>query len=302
MNRQQFKLETDLNTLRAFIAVVEEGGFSAASKRIHRTQSAISVQIAKLEDQLGVKLLERTSRSVQMTKAGETFMSYASRILELMDEATLAVSAPDDAALLRVGFVEYLAPQHLHTLLTHFRRAHPNCELSLMLGWGGPLLDALNQGELDVVFAGPEGDGGHLLWEEPLAWTGTINESENEFSAPLDLILMPPPCSYRKIVFDTLTKIAMPWKLVIEVNSLQAVQSSIQARMGVTILPRSAIQDDMPIIEGVLPELPKTAILSYLRPGLSNPYAQRFIDYLLSSHNPSQIDENEHPSSKEALK
>jgi DNA-binding transcriptional LysR family regulator len=277
-NRQQFKLDTDLNCLRSLIAVAEEGGFSAAAKRIHRTQSAICVQIAKLEDQLNAKLLERNSRSVVPTPAGEAFLSYARRILALADEAVLAVAAPAEPALLRVGFVEYLAPHHLHTLLAQFRQTHPNCDLSLTVGWGPPLLESLDKGELDLVFAGPVKGRGQLLWEEPLLWTGTLTDP----NAPLELVLMPAPCAYRKIVFDALTQIAKPWKLSIEANSVQAVQSSIRAGLGVTILPISAIRDDMPVIKGILPNLPDTAVKSYINPDLANPYAQRFVDFLLA--------------------
>ena len=103
-NRLAFKLETDLISLRTLVAVIEEGGFTAAARRVNRTQSAISLQIAKLEERLGVKLLERTSRSVSITVAGETFVSYARRILELADEAILAVTSPGEATVLRVGF------------------------------------------------------------------------------------------------------------------------------------------------------------------------------------------------------
>ena len=195
-NRSQFKLETDLICLRSLIAVVEEGGFSAAAKRIYRTQSAISLQIAKLEERLNTKLLDRTSRSISVTPAGETFVSYARRILELADEAVLAVTAPGETTLLRVGFAEYLAPQHLHTLLARFRRAHPNCDLSLVLGAGSMMLEALDRDELDVVFAGPEADKGQVLWEEPLVWTGTSNLANNP-AAPIELVLMHAPCSYR---------------------------------------------------------------------------------------------------------
>ena len=120
-NRSPFKLDTDLLSLRALIAVVEEGGFSAAARRVHRSQSAVSLQVAKLEERLNTRLLERTSRSVSLTPAGETFISYARRILEMADEAMLAVTAPEESTLLRVGFAEYLAPQHLHNLLAQFR-------------------------------------------------------------------------------------------------------------------------------------------------------------------------------------
>lgn len=279
-NRSQFKLETDLISLRSLVAVVEEGGFSAAAKRIGRTQSAVSLQIGKLEERLNTRLLDRTSRSVSLTPAGETFLSYARRILELADEAMLAVTSPDEATLLRVGFADYLAPQHLHTLLARFRRAHPNCDLSLVLGMGTEMLELMDQGNLDVVFAGPEAEHGKLLWEEPLVWTGTSNLEEGS-DDPIDLVLMPTPCSYRKIAFDSLTRAGKTWKLSIEANSVQAVQSAIQAGLGISVLPLSVVQENMPLISEKLPPLPNTSVLSYLRSDTTHPYAQRFIDFLI---------------------
>ena len=247
-NRSQFKLEADLISLRSLVAVVEEGGFTAAERRIGRSQSAISLQVAKLEERLGIKLLERTSRSVSITPAGETFVSYARRILELADEAVLALTAPDESALLRVGFTEYLVPQHLHTLLTRFRRAHPNCDLSLVLGLGSEMLESLDRGELDVVIAGPERDDGRVLWHEPMVWTGE-NKLVNAPDSTFELVMMHAPCSYRKIAFDALTKVGIPFKLSIDANSVQAVQSAVRADLGVSVLPVSAVLEGMPIIK-----------------------------------------------------
>jgi len=280
-NRTKFKLETDLLSLRSLVAVVEEGGFSAAARRIGRTQSAISLQIAKLEDRIDTKLLERTSRSLSVTPAGEIFLSYARRILELSDEAMLAVTSPTEKTLLRVGFAEYLAPQHLPTLLARFRRAHPNCDLSLVLGGGSGMIESMNRGELDIVFAGPEADKGRLLWEENLVWTGSGNFTANS-DEPVELVLMHAPCSYRQIAFDALTKAGKPWKLSIDANSVQAVQSAIRAGLGISVLPISAVLDDMPLLDNNLPSLPKTSVMSYVRSDQSHPYAQRFIDFLLS--------------------
>ena len=279
-NRTKFKLETDLLSLRSLVAVVEEGGFSAAAKRIGRTQSAISLQIAKLEERVDAKLLERTSRSLSVTSAGEIFLSYARRILELSDEAMLAVTSPEEKTLLRVGFAEYLAPQHLHTLLARFRRAHPNCDLSLVLGGGSGMIESLGRDELDIVFAGPEADNGNLLWEEPLVWTGSMDRADTSDEA-IELVLMHSPCSYRQIAFDALTKAETPWKLSIDANSVQAVQSAIRAGLGITVLPVSAVLDDMPLVRN-LPALPNTSVMSYMRNDQSHPYAQRFVDYLLS--------------------
>ncbi|MFC5050500.1 LysR family transcriptional regulator [Rubritalea spongiae] len=281
-----FTLDTDLLSLRTFIAIVEEGGFSAASKRIHRTQSAISLQIAKLEDRLGTKLLERNSRSVSLTSSGETFISYARRILELADEAALAVTAPDESTSLRVGFADYLAPQHLHTLLARFRRAHPNCDLRLLLGIGADLLPKLKDGELDLVFAGPEGNKGNVLWDEPLVWTGTLPDDFNK-STSLNLVLMPSPCGYRKIAFDSLTSVEQAWKLTIEANSVHAVQSAVQAGLGISILPQSVLGEQLPQINDTLPPLPNTSVASYIPKGSNHPYAQRFTDFLVTCVNES---------------
>ena len=261
--------------------MVEERGFTAAARRVGRTQSATSLQIAKLKERLGVKLLERTSRSVAITSAGETFVSYARRILELADEAILAVTSPDEATVLRVGFAEYLVPQHLHTLLARFRRAHPNCDLSLVLGSGGEMLKSMDRGELDLVFAGPEGDGGRLLWEEPLVWTGS-DSLATDADEPIELVLMHAPCSYRQIAFDALTKAGKTWKLSIDANSVHAVQSAIRAGVGASVLPVSAILDDMPALEGDWPQLPNTSVMSYLCSDKKNPYAQRFIEFLMA--------------------
>jgi DNA-binding transcriptional LysR family regulator len=284
-NKLNYKLETDLNTLRSFVAIVEEGGFSAAARRVHRTQSAISVQIAKLEDRLNTKLLERDNRPITVTPSGESFLSYAYKILELADEAVLAATSPEETTLLRVGFGQFLVPYDLHNLLARFRRAHPNCDFILNLGPGTMLLEQLDKGELDVVFAGPEAERGQMLWEEPLVWSGTTNLSDNP-DDPIELIMMHSPCSFRKVAFDALVKSARPWKVSINANSLQAVQSAIRAGLGVSVMPLSSVAEDMPIVHD-LPELPNTMVMSYVHPEVSHLYAQRLIDFLMESVNES---------------
>lgn len=289
--KSAFRFDTDLISLRALVAIVEEGSFSAAAKRIGRTQSAVSLQIAKLEDKLQTKLFERTSRSIRQTQSGETLTAYARKILDLADEAALAVSAPTEPNPLRVGFAEYLVPQHLHTLLARFRRAHPNCDLSLVLGSGSDLLESLERGDLDLVFAGPEADWGNVLWQEQLVWTGTPNLS-NELTGPVELVLMHPPCSYRQIAFDALSSNATSWKMSIDANSVHAVQSAIRAGLGVSVLPRSAVLEDMPILTDAMPDLPNTSVASFLAKGEPHRLAQRFIDYLVSGIETSGISEN----------
>ncbi len=283
-NRYTPKLDIDLISLRALVAIADEGSFSAAAKRIGRTQSAVSLQIAKLEDRIDTKLFKRTSRTVIITEAGEKFTAYARRILDLADEAMMSISAPDIHELLRIGFADYLAPKHLHTLLARFTRAHPKVDLKLNLGSGTELHQEMTEGNLDIVVAGPESEGGQLLFKEPLVWVGSkTHEPDDQVS----LILMPPPCSYRQAAYDCLTAENLRFKLTMEANSIHGVQSAVDAGLGVSVMAKSAVTENLQILNNIYPELPKTSIVSYIRPGSSRFLTERFLTFLvegLASH------------------
>lgn len=282
-NNPTFQLDVDLITLRAVVAVVDEGSFSAAAKRIGRTQSAVSLQIAKLEEQIDTRLFDRTSRSVAQTPAGEMFTAYARRILDLADEAYAAVCSPVISKPLRIGFAEYLVPQHLYQLLSRFKRRYPNASVELKLGVGGSLIKDMNKGELDVVVAGPEGEKGEkgeVLTEEPLVWVGPRGDLSDLDDEELELILMHPPCSYRKAAFDSLAKAELPWNLALSAHSIQATQSAVAAGLGVTVVPKSAVSKDLKVVNKGLPELPPTSIQAYSNSVDSHPLIKPFIDFL----------------------
>jgi len=275
-NKSDSKPQFDLYTLHAFIAVVEEGGFTAASRRLRLSQSAISLQIAKLEESLGNQLIDRSTRRMELTPAGEKFLSYARRIVGLASDAIDAVSNPAETAVLRVGFTEYLAPLHLDSILKKFRSLYPQCELVLDLSMGPTMIEDLHQDKLDVVIAGPEAENGRLLWEVPLVWTG-LSEVVQPDKQPIELVLMNPPCSYRKIAFDSLTEASLPWKSSIQVNSVQAIHSATEAGLGISLLPKQAVPKNMRLESQGLPDLPNTLLMSYMRPDSSHAYAEKFI-------------------------
>jgi DNA-binding transcriptional LysR family regulator len=275
-----FILDADLITLRAVVGVVDEGSFSAAAKRIGRSQSAVSLQIAKLEEQMDIRLFDRTSRSVVQTHAGEVFTAYARRILDLADEAYAAVSSPAISKPLRIGFAEYLVPHHLYRLLSQFRRRYPKATVELKLGMGGSLLQDMKDGQLDVVVAGPEGKKGVMLMEEPLVWVGPQNDHLDTRGKKLELILMQPPCSYRKAAFDSLAKAEVSWNLALSANSIQGTQSAVAAGLGISVVPRSAVNKDLKIINKGVPELPATSIQAYSKTVDSHPLIEPFIDFL----------------------
>jgi len=279
-NTTTHMLDADLLTLRAVVAVADEGSFSSAAKQIGRTQSAVSLQIAKLEERMDIRLFERTSRSVSQTPAGEVFTAYARRILELADEAYVAVSSPVINKPLRIGFAEYLVPHHLYKLLSRFKRRYPKAAVELKLGVGGALVRDMTDGQLDVVVAGPEAEKGLLLMEEPLVWVGPQGDLPDFEGQELELILMQPPCSYRRAAFDSLTKAELPWHLALSATSIQGTQAAVAAGLGVSVVPKSAVSEDLRIMSKGLPELPATSIQAYSNNVESHPLIEPFIDFL----------------------
>src|SRR5579871_1701310 len=126
-----FRMETevlDLELLKSFVSVVDTGGFTRAGERVHRTQSTVSQQIRRLEEDLGQTLLHRDGKDVRPTEAGERLLSYARRLLSLAEEARDVLREPDGGAV-RLGIPEDFAAYRLAKLLGAFSRSHPNLRL-----------------------------------------------------------------------------------------------------------------------------------------------------------------------------
>src|ERR1700690_4048365 len=162
----------DFELLRAFVAVADHGGFNGAAERLNLTQSTISQQIKRLELETKRPLFRRTTRSVALTDDGEMLLGDARRLLQLEEAARLRLSAPRLAGTVRLGVVEEVAGGTLPPALGRFAAIHPGVKLEVQIGVSADLIEQLNAGRLDVVFAKrPLGTSrGRLLWREPLVW------------------------------------------------------------------------------------------------------------------------------------
>ena len=121
----------DLELLRSFVSVVDAGGFTRAGERVHRTQSTVSQQIKRLEDDVGQPLLNRTGKDVTPTEAGERLLSYARRLLALAEEARDVLARPGNEGAVRLGIPEDFAAYRLTKLLATFSRSHPGLRLDV---------------------------------------------------------------------------------------------------------------------------------------------------------------------------
>src|ERR1700749_992989 len=162
----------DLELLRSFVSVVDAGGFTRAGERVHRTQSTVSQQIKRLEDDIGQPLLNRAGRDVTPTEAGERLLSYARRLLLLAGQARDVVAQAGHQGAVRLGIPEDFAAYRLTKLLATFSRSHPGLRLDVRGDQSLYLKRDLDRGDIDLALlkrdAGEK--GGIAVWPERVHW------------------------------------------------------------------------------------------------------------------------------------
>ncbi len=215
----------DTGLLRSFVAVAESGGFTKAAKLLNCTQSTVSAQIQRLEDEAGSLLFVRSTRSVQLTSAGETLLGYARTILRLNEDARLRLSGVRHAGRVRVGVNEDLTDSWLPEVLHRFGRQYPEFEVELEIGIGPSLFEMVETQELDLAVGGLcNGRAeGRRLWSEPLVWAFSAGV---EIPSVLPLAFFPEPCPYREAALRALAGSPKQWRIVSTSSSLAGVRAA----------------------------------------------------------------------------
>jgi len=256
--------ETEL--LRVFVAVAECGGFTRASEILNSTQSTVSAQIRRLEAQVGQPLFARSTRSVQLTPAGETLLGYARTILKINEDARQKLSGAAPAGRIRLGSSEDLTGAWLPRLLRRYVTRFPEVALDLEIGIGPQLLRKLEDGDLDVTIAGRCGDDaeGWRLWQEPLVW---VFARDRELPAPLHLAFFPEPCPYRDAALRALGAMSgakQNWTIACTCSSLAGVRAAAIAGIAATPLPRSLVGPELRVLAHDAEGLPALADVEYV--------------------------------------
>jgi len=255
-------LEIDL--LRAFVAVVESGSFTAAAGSVGRSQSAVSQKVLRLEEIVGRRVFQRTSRSLSLTRDGERLLTAARRLLEVNDALLRELREPEARGTLRLGVADDFIPSQLPQLLARFSRIYPEVHLELMTGMSCQLLAAYDAGQLDAVIAKKDGAAqrGRVIWREPLVWLAAADYPDQP-AAPVRLVLLPPPCTYRELMISALDGVRRDWQVVCTASNLMGVQAAVAGGLGVTVLGRSFALPQMQQLAtpGRWPALPMSEII-----------------------------------------
>lgn len=265
-------LDTDL--LLAFVTVADSGGFTAAARHLHRTQSTISLRISTLEERLGSRLLTRTSRRIALTDAGRTFLLYARRMLQLQREAVAALGQVEHPITLRLGLPEDYATTWLPQLLEQLSHQHPHVRPHIHCRMSTELLEQLDAGGLDLVIAvrHTQQRYGELLAREPVVWAAH-RRFTLEPSSPLPLALFPEHCIYRERALSALTRAERGWRIDSTSQSPSGLRVIVNQGHTITVADRRSLPDnwyELGAEEG-LPELPTAEIELHRSPSLTHP-------------------------------
>jgi DNA-binding transcriptional LysR family regulator len=244
-------MNLDLDLLRALVAVAESGSFTAAADVVGRSQSAVSQKVLRLEEALGLRLFERTSRSLSLTQDGKRVLVAGRRLLAQYDTFMQELREPPKLATLRLGISENLVQTQLPLLLSRFSQQYPNVQLELTTGSSQELIASHEAGLLDVAFAKRKREGsphrGRVIWREPLVWLAAAN-FRNDPSRPARLVMMPPPCGYREVMTETLDSSRREWTIACTASNLIGVQAAVAGGLGATVLGKSFLQSGMKIL------------------------------------------------------
>ncbi len=249
-------------TLQIFIAVCETKSFTQAASKVLRTQSAVSQQIANLEEMLGVKLFKR-GKKLEISNDGEVFYNYAKQILGLQHEAINRFKEPELEGEVRLGLPEDFAVVFLNNILRDFHEIHPRVKLNIECDLTLNLLDGFRRDEFDMVLIknmqSQDFPHGVDVWTETLEWVGTDWAAVNNYIAsgkPIPLVLSPAPCVYRSHALQMLEDSGLKWRIIFTSSSYSSKIEAIKAGLGISLLPRNMIPPSLnAIISSGLPKL-----------------------------------------------
>ncbi|QEO18194.1 LysR substrate-binding domain-containing protein [Acetobacter vaccinii] len=260
--------------LRSFVAIVEAGSMSQATETIFLTQSALSLQMKRLEDVLQQKLFRRDGRRLILTSTGEELVNYARQLLALNDRIMSTLGQESEPEPISVGMVQDFADTLLPDVLGQFRLAHPRSRLVVCVGGSAELLEMFDRSRLDIVLClGQHGDRAGGTWDivgrDTMAWIGDPGLAEH---SELPLVLLEPPCRFRDAALCVLTQARRDYRLVMETPNLPAMRAGVRGGLGVSCRTRRfALAEGLPTITGgALPIVPDIETILVRRNHLSD--------------------------------
>lgn len=253
MRKIHYYLSMDSALLKTFLVLAETKNFTQAARRLYRSQSAISLQIARLESLLKNTLFVRDNRNVTLTLEGEQLLGFARQILKLEQEMLHHFQEPQLAGEVTFGTPEDLATAYLPGILSDFVSKYPSVFLNVHCELTMDLLKGFESHQYDLALIKQDPEHPHpkseVVWKESLVWVSNGFHADCKKKEPIPLVLAPSPCVYRQRAIDTLNQAGLYWRIVYTSPSLAGALAAVQAGLGISVLPTDRIPTGLHVID-----------------------------------------------------
>jgi DNA-binding transcriptional LysR family regulator len=261
----------DIDQLKTFAAIVDAGSFTRAADSVHKTQSAVSMQMRRLEERIGKPLFVKDGRTNRLTEDGEKLIIYARRMLRLNEETLAAFDENRLEGLLRIGTPDDYADRFLPEIIARFAKSNPNVELYIVCESSNDLGEKMARGELDIALVthNPRVRQSEVVRTEPLHWVSSANHTAHE-TTPLPLAVGRRNCQWRQLACSALDSVNREYQILFTSWSSTVVASAVLAGLAVSLLPEAALRPGMRILSPAdgFPPLAPAQIGIMRRPGV----------------------------------
>ena len=248
----------DTTTLRSFMAVADHGGVTRAAGFLHLTQSAVSMQLKRLEELLGLELLDRSGRTIALTASGEQLLAFARRMIALNDEVIGRLTDQAFEGEVVLGVPHDVVHPFIPQVLQRFNASFPRVSVNLVTSNTRHLKDEFTRGAFDLIVTTESGtgEGAETLHQMPLRWVGALNGSAWR-QKPLRLGFCR-NCIFRPVAIAALDDWGIGWDMRIDSDSDRTVEATVSADLAVGVLLEGTQPSHQEVIDhgGTLPDLP----------------------------------------------
>jgi DNA-binding transcriptional LysR family regulator len=276
----------DVDQLRTFIAISETGSFTKAAEVVNKTQSAVSMQMKRLEERLERPIFSRDGRASKLTEDGQRLLDYARRIVKLNVETLAAFSDAELSGRVRMGVPDDYADRYLPEIMARFSRGYPAVELSVICEPSVDLLERIDANEIDLaIITNCESKrASETFRRERLLWV-TSNRHSTHLEERMPLALGRPSCTWRRVAIERLEAIGRPFRVLYSSSSAGAVAAAVLAGLAVSVLPESGLRPGMRVLSASdgFPDLPSCRIGLVRNAHESSALANALAEHIISS-------------------
>ena len=277
-------MNLQIDYLRTFIALAETKGFTKTGIQVNRSQSAVSMQIKRLEEEIGKKLFERIGKTVKLTAEGHILIKYAMRIVKEHDDAIRALSKPDLEGSIRFGSPEHYTVGILPKLLARFALTYPDVLVEMRCENSDVIKKAVDKGELDIGICTQISDGGQVIYHDPVVWAADT-EFIMQKHKTVSIAVFEDDCIFRSWAIDALEKSGISYRIVYVSRSISGLIDAVRAGFAIAPIIRSNVPPDLKIIglDNGLPVLPVSNIVLHKTKKVTSEIIECFSEHIIKS-------------------